>query len=72
MGKLSFDEFAGMMIGGPSRRIIDGVCPGCTYILVKDEYGDEVFYAEWVDGDDEEMAAEAYVAYMDGESIWEG
>lgn len=68
MKKLAFDEFADLMVGGQSRRIIDGVCPGCTYILVKDGYGDEVFYAEWIDGDDDEMAKKAYEAYLDGES----
>jgi hypothetical protein len=68
MKKLTFDEFADLMVGGPSRRIVDGTIPGCTYILVTNEYGDEVFYAEWVDGDDGEMAKEAYEAYLDGES----
>ena len=67
MKKLAFDEFADLMVGGPSRRIVDGTIPGCTYILVTNEHGDEVFYAEWVDGDDDEMAKEAYEAYLDGE-----
>jgi proteasome lid subunit RPN8/RPN11 len=48
MNKLSFEEFVQKVMGGESRYY-----PGeaCGYVLIK-EGGEEVFYSEWVYGDD--------------------
>jgi hypothetical protein len=74
MNKLSFEEFVQKVMGGESRYY-PGEAGG--YVLIK-EGGEEVFYSEWVYGDDvldlnceevfkadEEGTINAYEAYIE-------
>ena len=66
MDKLSLEEFEDLMRGGQSRNSQKAV----TYVLIEDEDGEEIFYAEWEflsEEHDYEVVEIAHKHYIDGD-----